>query len=129
MTFKFPGSDRFTGRGKEQEQPKTPDDIRAIVDKANKTLDRLAKGRKIAPMPRPGPLSDSDRKSVVHVVEELTGQKVRGRVNDPEVGQRLGRLFGGSGPAAVRNDGPDRPPPERPPVSRQGGQSRVPPRF
>jgi hypothetical protein len=129
MTFKFPGSDRFSGRSKAQEEPKVPDDIRAVVDKANKTLARLSKGKRIAPMPGPGPLSDSDRKSVVSVVEELTGKKVKGRVNDPEVNQRLGRLFGGNAPSAVGDAGPERPPPERPPLYRGTGSGRPTPRF
>jgi hypothetical protein len=129
MAFKFPGGDRFTGGSRKQEQPKLPDDMRAIMDRANKTYARLSKGRSLPPLPTGGPLSDADRKSVARVVEELTGKKAKGRINDPEVNQRLGRLFGGGSAAPVRADGPERPP-ERSPTYRQGDQGgRLPPRF
>jgi hypothetical protein len=84
-------------------------------------------------MPTGRPLTDADRKSVARVIEEVTGKKPKGRVNDPEVNQRLARLFGGGAPTPVNNpaseQSPERPP-APPPVFRQGGQSgRPPPRF
>jgi hypothetical protein len=130
MTFKFPGMDRLPGRGKPaQEQTRVPDDMRAGLDKAKGAFARAARGRKVPPPPAGRPLSDADRKAVASVVEELTGKKPKGRVNDPEINQRLGRLFGGGVPAPVSGDAPEASP-ERPPVFRQGGQSgRLPPRF
>jgi hypothetical protein len=131
MTFKFPGMDRFPGRGKQaREQSRVPDDMREGLDKAKGAFARAAKGRKIPQSPAGRPLSDADRKAVASVVEELTGKKPKGRVNDPEVNQRLGRLFGGGAPTPVSGDAAEAPPPERPAVYRQGGQSgRTPPRF
>lgn len=129
MTFKFPGGDRFTSGRKKQEQPALPDDVRAVMDRANKAYARLSKGRSMPPLPSGGPLSDADRKSVARVVEEFTGRKPKGRVNDPEVNQRLGRLFGGGAPAPVHQDGPERPP-DHAPTYREGRTSgRTPPRF
>jgi hypothetical protein len=105
-----------------------PADLRAVMERANKTYARLSKGRSLPPLPTGGPLSDADRKSVARVVEELTGHKPKGRVNDPEVNQRLGRLFGGGAPAPVQ-DGPERPP-DRAATYRDGPPSgRIPPRF
>src|SRR5919201_6185791 len=102
MSFRFPGMDRLPGRGKDrQAQPSVPDDMRQGLDKAKGAFARLAKGQKIPPMPTGRPLTDADRKSVARVIEELTGKKPKGRVNDPEVNQRLGRLFGGGAPAPV----------------------------
>jgi hypothetical protein len=134
MSFRFPGMDRLPGRGKQgQTQSRVPDDMRQGLDKARGAFGRLAKGYKLPPMPTGRPLTDTDRKAVANVIEELTGKKPRGRVNDPEVNQRLGRLFGGGAPTAVSSQ-PPQPSPERPPdpppVFRQGGQSgRPPPRF
>jgi hypothetical protein len=103
--------------------------MRQSLDKAKGAFGRLTKGRKIPPMPTGRPLTDADRKAVSNVIEELTGKKPKGRVNDPEVNQRLGRLLGTGMPAPVRDQGPERPP-EPPPVFRQGGGAgRPPPRF
>jgi hypothetical protein len=133
MSFRFPGMDRFSGRGKGQAASSVPDDMRQGLDKAKGAFGRLAKGYKLPPMPMGRPLTDADRKAVARVVEEMTGKKPKGRVNDPEVNQRLGRLFGGGSPSAVSGQPPQQtpePPPEPPPVFRQGGQSgRLPPRF
>lgn len=130
MSFKFPGSDRFTGR-KTAATPSVPDDLRAGIDKASKAFARVSKGRRIPEMPKGRTLSEQDRKSVAAVVEEFTGRKPKGRVNDPEVNQRLTRLFGGGGPTPVGSEGPERPPTvERPPLFRQGGgEGRSTPRW
>ena len=133
MSFRFPGMDRTPGRGKSSQGGQTPspvpDDMRQGLDKARGAFGRIAKGRKIPPMPTGRPLTDADRKAVSNVIEELTGKKPKGRVDDPEVNQRLGRLFGGGMPAPVRDQTPERPP-DPPPVFRQGGQAgRPPPRF
>ncbi|HEY8199799.1 MAG TPA: hypothetical protein VII47_00430 [Actinomycetota bacterium] len=134
MSFKFPGMDRLPGRGTHRQvQPSVPDDMRQGLDKAKGAFARLAKGHKIPPMPAGRPLTDADRKAVANVIEELTGKKPKGRVNDPEVNQRLGRLFGGGSPMGVSSSPPEHlpeRPAESPPVFRQGGQSgRPPPRF
>ncbi|MGH2688526.1 MAG: hypothetical protein ACRDKW_06935 [Actinomycetota bacterium] len=127
MSFKFPGGDRFTSGRKKQDRPALPDDMRAVMERANKAYARLSKGRSLPPLPTGGPLSDADRKSVARVMEEITGRKPKGRVNDPEVNQRLGRLFGGGAPSPVRQDGPERPP-DRSSTYREG-PGRIPPRY